>query len=482
MADRWSRYPGAEKNLLYELSEAVRCQNEGPPRLPKRQAEGSAKNTSSTPLSRSTTCPALRKYPFIFMTAEKSFPTSDKERENLTEYLTSGGFLMADDCVWSHDGDYFFQYMCQLLDELFGAGSVRRIPEDHEVMHNVYDMRGHRAAALLGRQSRPDGTLHRRSPRSISLLDGSALRLAESEGAQSSEHEAWLRRVRGHGRQRMRVRHEPLKGGRCMTLGAVHVRLAGLTVSLLCLLLSDIAAGLDGRAVYADGKPAPGVVVYAIPDSQVFRVNGNRVMAAEGLPRAISAPDGRFTIPDAEPGAFALFARDMEDQCVYVPATQVASVLTKITVTAPSRLEVEIYRGKEPVSGEVVHAGLLAGACNFAYGLSATTNAAGNGDAPRASARPIPHPDCRRGPPGRLLFPQCRDETREGDARARRIGEGQAWRHGSPLPHGEGHGHGRQAATRRMGAARRQRASRVLRDLMRGRFRAGNGVVRRDNA
>ncbi len=161
-----------------------------------------------------------------------------------------------------------------------------------------------------------------------------------------------------------------------MTLGAVHVRLAGLAVSLLCLLLSDIAAGLDGRAVYADGKPAPGVVVYAIPDSQVFRVNGNRIMAAEGLPRAISAHDGRFTIPDAEPGAFALFARDMEDQCVYVPTTQVAS-LTKITVPAPSRLEVEVYKGKEPVGGEVVHAGLLAGACNFAYSLSATTNAAG---------------------------------------------------------------------------------------------------------
>ena len=35
----------------------------------------------------------------------------------------------------------FYRSMWENLDAIFGKGSVRYLPEDHEIMHNVYDLR-----------------------------------------------------------------------------------------------------------------------------------------------------------------------------------------------------------------------------------------------------------------------------------------------------------------------------------------------------
>jgi hypothetical protein len=37
-------------------------------------------------------------------------------------------------------GDFFYRCAFGLLEELFGSGSVRAIPNEHEVFHNLYDL------------------------------------------------------------------------------------------------------------------------------------------------------------------------------------------------------------------------------------------------------------------------------------------------------------------------------------------------------
>ena len=45
-----------------------------------------------------------------------------------------------DDCVVDMAGDFFYQSSYTLLEEVFGPGSVKRVLNDHEVFHNVFDL------------------------------------------------------------------------------------------------------------------------------------------------------------------------------------------------------------------------------------------------------------------------------------------------------------------------------------------------------
>jgi len=156
VGDRWNHFPGAEKNLLNELSRVTRCKikettncRNGRPRRGKEDQFNAVVRLHDRD--------ALRKHPFIFMTAEGEYSLSDREKENLKEFLSAGGFLMADDCVWGRDGDFFFQGTCQILRELFGQNSVRLIPNEHEIMHNIHDMRSIGLPLCLGVNRGPTG-------------------------------------------------------------------------------------------------------------------------------------------------------------------------------------------------------------------------------------------------------------------------------------------------------------------------------------
>lgn len=134
----WSVYPGADRNLLTEFSRVVRCKVKLPENcnniLP---THGSQQHFNAvfdlTDLER------MRKYPFLFMTAEGEYTLSEMKKENLKKYLHQGGFLLMDDCIFSNGGDFFYQSSFKQLEQIFGPGSVKSIPSEHEVFHNVYD-------------------------------------------------------------------------------------------------------------------------------------------------------------------------------------------------------------------------------------------------------------------------------------------------------------------------------------------------------
>ena len=85
------------------------------------------------------------KYPFLFMTSEGDFEFNRKHQENFVEYLSRGGFIFADDCVYNNDkglpNDRFFSCMKDKLETLFGKKMIR-LPDDHEIYRNYYKLKG----------------------------------------------------------------------------------------------------------------------------------------------------------------------------------------------------------------------------------------------------------------------------------------------------------------------------------------------------
>jgi hypothetical protein len=138
--DIWNVRPGGDANLVRELAAVIRCrvkpiemafdwdpQYAGPGQL-------NAVVTFDEPQR-------LREYPFLFMTGENSYVFTDQQKQNLQDYIKAGGFLLMDDCVVADGGDFFYRSSFELLENLFGKGSVRQIPREHEVCRNIYDLR-----------------------------------------------------------------------------------------------------------------------------------------------------------------------------------------------------------------------------------------------------------------------------------------------------------------------------------------------------
>jgi len=71
-------------------------------------------------------------YPFIHMTGHGNVVFSETEKENLRQYLLSGGFLHIDD---NYGMD---EYIRPLLKELFPGQNLQEIPADHEIFRNQY--------------------------------------------------------------------------------------------------------------------------------------------------------------------------------------------------------------------------------------------------------------------------------------------------------------------------------------------------------
>lgn len=137
--DVWNVHPGAERNLLEELTKVVRlkvkipqgCQGVNP--YYGNEEHFNAVVDFDNPEK-------MQKYPFLLMTSEGHFTFNAKEKGNLRKYVEEGGFIFMDDCVADMGGDYFYQCAHELLEEVFGKGAVRRIPNEHEVFRNVYDL------------------------------------------------------------------------------------------------------------------------------------------------------------------------------------------------------------------------------------------------------------------------------------------------------------------------------------------------------
>lgn len=111
----WYANPSSLPNLLSAVRERT-----GIP-VARREAE-------VTPLD-----PALRDYPFLYMTGHGNVTFTPAERAALRDYLLGGGFLHADD---NYGLDESFRVE---MAEIFPDAELTEIPADHPVFHTFYD-------------------------------------------------------------------------------------------------------------------------------------------------------------------------------------------------------------------------------------------------------------------------------------------------------------------------------------------------------
>ncbi len=164
--DLWNVRPGGDANLLREFSRVIQCRVKPIGGTfdwnPQYAREGQL-----NAVVRFDEPDHLRQYPFLFMTGENYYIFSDEQKQNFKDYITAGGFILMDDCVVGSGGDFFYRSSFSLLEEIFGLGSVRVVPKDHEVFKNVYDFTETGLPSLdylarpgIRRQSIPHGQNH----------------------------------------------------------------------------------------------------------------------------------------------------------------------------------------------------------------------------------------------------------------------------------------------------------------------------------
>lgn len=80
------------------------------------------------------------KYPVLFATSPDRFVCTDRQRENLKEYVLRGGFLLADDCVFKgYPPDKFTTSFKEMIFKAFGRPMVQ-IPLSDDIYHCFYDL------------------------------------------------------------------------------------------------------------------------------------------------------------------------------------------------------------------------------------------------------------------------------------------------------------------------------------------------------
>ncbi|MFC1504466.1 DUF4159 domain-containing protein [Spirochaetota bacterium] len=75
-------------------------------------------------------------YPFLYMTGHGDVKFTDDERENIRNYLTSGGFLYAND---DYGMDKSFRREVKLM---FPKTELVEVPVTHGIFHSYYDFPG----------------------------------------------------------------------------------------------------------------------------------------------------------------------------------------------------------------------------------------------------------------------------------------------------------------------------------------------------
>ncbi|MHC4638648.1 MAG: DUF4159 domain-containing protein [Planctomycetota bacterium] len=162
---QWNAYPGGDRNLLEAFEKVVKCRVKLCPGTRGNIPEhGAPKHFNAVVDFKDMN--QLRKYPFLFMTASCGYKFDMRQKLNLKEYISAGGYLLMDDCV-AYDveecsckkvlnGDHFYKSSCKLLRMVFGE-SVRVVDKSHEIFHNVYDLSEIGLPYIQGKQHPPVG-------------------------------------------------------------------------------------------------------------------------------------------------------------------------------------------------------------------------------------------------------------------------------------------------------------------------------------
>jgi hypothetical protein len=148
----WDIYPNADINLRRQLCRLTNI------------------NASEEPVVVSLDdFESLQRYPFVFATDEQHFKFSQKEEENLVEFLNRGGFIYVDDCVLGSTGVLFFKDFRSMMDKIFPDNPMRRVSDDHELYHCYFDFpKG--LVFLQGQDLGAWATFDKRTGRILTLL------------------------------------------------------------------------------------------------------------------------------------------------------------------------------------------------------------------------------------------------------------------------------------------------------------------------
>jgi hypothetical protein len=80
----------------------------------------------------------LFNYPFCYLSGHKLVQFTQKEAQNFKNYVLNGGFVFVDDC--NHDIDALFAKSFETqMATLFGAKSLKKIPNDHPVYSSFFE-------------------------------------------------------------------------------------------------------------------------------------------------------------------------------------------------------------------------------------------------------------------------------------------------------------------------------------------------------
>lgn len=83
----------------------------------------------------------LFQFPFCYLSGHKLVEFTKKEREHFIKYVENGGFVFVDDCNHDIDG-LFAKSFEQEMETLFGAGSLKKIPNNHPIYTAFFDFEG----------------------------------------------------------------------------------------------------------------------------------------------------------------------------------------------------------------------------------------------------------------------------------------------------------------------------------------------------
>lgn len=105
----------------------------GLPNLLRAIRERTGLDVADRPLQLKLTDPSLWSHPYVYMTGHGNVRFSEEEVQNLRKYLTSGGFMHADD---NYGMDESFR---REMKRVFPDKELVELPPTHAIYHTMYD-------------------------------------------------------------------------------------------------------------------------------------------------------------------------------------------------------------------------------------------------------------------------------------------------------------------------------------------------------
>jgi len=85
--------------------------------------------------------------PFCYLAGHKLVQFSKEERNNFEQYVRNGGFVFVDDCNHDIDG-LFARSFEQQMQAIFGAGALKKIPNNHPLYSSFFRFDGPPATSV----------------------------------------------------------------------------------------------------------------------------------------------------------------------------------------------------------------------------------------------------------------------------------------------------------------------------------------------